>query len=388
MVQILPPVERQPSFLESLIGGAANRMDEYSQSQAKQKALEKEYALRGGLEKTKQEAKFANQLELQEQKQSFLKDLLNKGKQKENFLSDQGNELELGDQGVSSGFDISKVSDEDAIIAEALGFPGLREAKNAAIREKEGASKEKRRQFESDREYHAKGADPVIKEAQSILKESPIKRGLREQQRRDIMSGNVSGVIPYLVDKTGLEAYRNPESARFKTISKQRFVEGLHSLGAAGARANQFIEKQLVDAQASLGRSEEANMTILDLDEFIDDMKEQRANFEMELADEDVKKFGYPRNDIARRADKKMELYAEQRQDEMAYDIRKRHEQNLSDEDLTKEIIMGEISPDTPLTLRAARILMIKNNDDEKKAQSEAKKLGFRLPNEKTFLRG
>jgi hypothetical protein len=72
----------------------------------------------------------------------------------------------------------------------------------------------------------------------------------------------------------------------------------------------------------------------------------------------------------------------------MAYDIRKRREQNMSDEDLTKEIIMGDISPDTPLTLRTARILMIKNNDDERKAQAEAKKLGFRLPNEKTYMRG
>ncbi len=71
MVQILQAPERQPGFLESLLGSAKNKMDEYSQGQASRQAQEREYALKGGLETQKQDAKFANQMNLQKQKQEF-----------------------------------------------------------------------------------------------------------------------------------------------------------------------------------------------------------------------------------------------------------------------------------------------------------------------------
>ncbi|MGJ0428485.1 hypothetical protein [Methylobacter sp.] len=385
MVQILQSQQRQPGFLESLIGSTKNKMDDYSQQQGKLAALKQEYGLKGQLEEKKQSSKFANQIKLEEHRQKYLDKLLGENK---STPEDFENENMITSENTHSGIDFENIPEENIIRAEAMGIKGLGESKQRKIKEKNDIEKAKRQAFESDREYHSKTSEPIIKEATSILKEAPLKKGLIDQQRRDIASGQTSGLIPFLVEKTGADIYRNPESSRFKTASKQRFVESLHQLGAAGARANQFIEQQLVGAQASLGRSEEANQTVLDLEEFVDDLKAERAKIELQLADEDNAKYGYARNDIARRADKKMTEYANQRQEEMAYDIRKRHEQNMSDEDLTKEIIMGNITPDTPLTLRTARILMIKNNDDERKAQAEAKKLGFRLPNEKTYLRG
>ena len=288
-----------------------------------------------------------------------------------------------------SGMNLENL-DEKEILGLELAEKGLgttvqklRSAKDKKLAAEES---EKRRKFESERDYHAKRADKIIENAEKVLEKAPIRKGLINQQRRDIASGETSGILPYLVEKTGLESYRTPEASRFKTASKQRFIENLSSLGG-GARPNQFIEQQLVGAQASLGRSEEANQTILDMEEFIDDMEAQRAKYELEFAKEDREneKIGFPKNDIGERAQEKMADYAEKRQDKMAYDIRQRHEEKLDDEALTSDIFINGVPKDTPLTKRAARILMIKNSYDESKAYKEALKLGFKIPLPSTY---
>lgn len=287
-------------------------------------------------------------------------------------------------------FDSSRISDEDVIeatmIDPILGRT-LGDIKKADIKAKTEKEKAKQSKFESDRQYHSKTSDPILQKASDVIQSAPIKRGLNNQQRIDIQSGNTSGLIPYLVEKTGAEIWRNPESARFKTIAKESFIESLNSIGG-GARPNQFIERQLSEAQPALGRSAEANLTILDMLEFKDDLIEKRAELIRDFAKIDRDELGYVKNDVAERADAKMASYAEKKQEALAYDIRQRKEANMNDQELAKEIALGAVTPGTPLTLRAASMLMIKNGDDPKKAQAEAKKLGFTIPSEETYMRG
>lgn len=395
MVQILPN-RKGPSFLQSISGGIESGMQSEAQRmmqreasnaelEAKRKLLQEEYGLKGTLEEKKQAAKYSEKLKAYKEFRNEMG-----GKLRGEQLSEKETTQEkLEDHPPYTQSEIDNALFFDPQIASS--FEKQNEEWHRQKRHEEEREEKKvvqqRKEFESDREYHSKMSDPIIKEAQAVIKEAPIKKGLINQQRRDIASGQTEGIIPFLVEKTGSDVYRNPESARFKTASKQRFIESLHSLGAAGARANQFIEQQLVGAQATLGRSAEANQTVLDLEEFVDDLKSQRAKLEMELAEQDRQEFGYARNDISQRADRKMEKYAEQRQDEMAYNIRRRREENMSDEQIVQEMVGNRVTPDTPLTLRTARILMIKNNDNEKKAQAEAKRLGYKIPSEATYLR-
>ncbi len=322
-------------------------------------------------------------LNKQSQSQEFLSQLLDTGNQQQesNFQQTDPSQQESSTQ----GFDVSKLTDSQIAKATALD-PNLgkvlQSQRDAAERRESSKRKEKLTEFQADRDYHSKVSQPIIDAAQGSIKEAPIKKGLIAQQRRDISSGNTEGIIPYLVDELGLEFARTPEASRFKSASKNRFIENLESLGGAGARPNQFIEQQLVAAQPTIGRNAESNNTVLDMEEFIEDMKLQRAKLELQLAEEDREKYGFAKNDIAQRAEKQMKDYTEKRQDEMAYSIRNRHEERLSDSDLLKEMVMENISPDTPLTLRMARLLMIKNHDDERKAQAEAKRLGFKIPKE------
>lgn len=293
-------------------------------------------------------------------------------------------------QGVSEDQEEALPSQEDEELAYMID-PKLGEylertrtkAEDRKFKEKE----KERKEFVEERDFHSKYTDPILKESESVLKAAGTKRGFHEQLKRDILSGNTSGFMQALVDSTGFEPFRNPESARFKGAVKNRFVESIKSLGTGGARPNQFIEKQLASAQETLGRDIESNYTIALMESFKDEMDEAYAKFINEEAGKDIEAKGYAKRSIVDRAQKRMDKFAEQKQDELAYDIRKFHEDQIDDSKLTQEVLMG-VPNDTPLTIRAARILMLKNANDERKAQAEAKKLGFRIPKESTYQRG
>lgn len=310
------------------------------------------------------------------------KDKLYKEAAKSLGLSGEGtSSAGLAGESTDTGNDQSSPREfSDDQILSAVANPKTREIGKALQEQK----KANRSAFEADRAYHTKVSAPIVEKANSIISTSAIKKGLVNQHRRDIASGNTSGFGQFIADKTGMEIWRNPAAARARNAGKQYFLQSLSQL-ASGAKPNIFLEQQLSSGQTQIGREAEADQTVLDMLEFTDDLEEQKARYELEEAEKDVKKYGYERNDIAQRANKRMTEYADRRQDEMAYTIRKRHEDEIDDSQLTQEMFTGQIPPDTPLTLRAARILMVKNNDNEKKAQAEAKRLGFLIPKESTY---
>ncbi len=279
-----------------------------------------------------------------------------------------------------------KMTDDQLVLASGAPDKEVSEPAKEELKSRQEERKLNREEKTAERTYHSKTSLPAIEAASKVVRAAPSKKGLINQHRRDIDSGNVTGYGQFLADKTGWEIFRNPEAARARSAAKQYFIQSLNSL-AAGARPNIFLEQQLSAGQTQIGREEEANQTVLDLMEFTDDLEEQRARYILEEAEKDEKVFGFAKNDVERRADKRMIPYAEQREDEMAYTIRKRHEDELDDEKLVKEVISGNIPNGTPLTLRMANILMLKNNDDEAKAQAEAKRLGFIIPKEQTYTK-
>lgn len=343
-----------------------------------------------------QSLKTKGQKELKAEENKFLDKLFGGEKRNSSKIKEQ---LLEGDQNLSErpnlnenpidGYNVEDLTDEDVVRAEVmrhgLGHT-LASQKSAAEKKISGKEKETRRQFESDRAFHSKISDPVIEAANSTLKEEPLKKGLNSQLRKDIQSGNTSGLFPFMVDKLGLESFRNPESARFTSEIKNKFVASLQDI--PGARPNMFLERVLSTAQPQIGRSEEANLSVMDLSDFVDDLNYERAKQIRNLAKEDRKNFGYVRNDIEERADEKLGNYANKRQEQMAYDIRKRHEDYIEDDiDLLDEVLGKKIPQGTPVTRRVMRLLMIKNKDDAKKAVEEAKSLGMVFPSKEAYER-
>jgi len=239
--------------------------------------------------------------------------------------------------------------------------------------------KQEKTDFQKDREFHTQFSKPIIENANNILASAPAKKGIMDQWERDIRSGKTSGLGNFLADKTSAEFWRNPESARSKAAGKEYFVESLRTL-APGARPNQFIEQQLVAAQPTIGRDVESGLSVLQMQRYLDDLKEKGAELELQLAEQDREKYGYGRQDIRERARKELTKYAEERQKQLAVNIRTIHEDQLDNNALADELVLEKITPGTPLTERMARIIMIKNNDDENASRREAERLGFELP--------
>jgi hypothetical protein len=295
----------------------------------------------------------------------------------------QGNEPSTP-QNQGNSFFRDKTDDELVALQGApdreIAEPAKGEAKRREVEQKKNLAETKleHEKFVDERDFHTKISRPIIEAAQQRLKSSTIERGLTQQLRRDIGSGNTSGLFNFMVDKMGLEAWRNPESARFTNEVKNRFTGSLKDI--PGARPNQFIERFLSTAQPLIGRSPEANLSVLDVDDFVNDVKDEHARNELKLAKEDKEKFGYAKDDISQRAWEAMGDYANRRQEKMAIDVRKRHEEGKEVGDLMLEVLRGEVPPDTPLTPKMARIFFIKNDNNETKAIAEAKKAGFVLP--------
>ncbi len=277
----------------------------------------------------------------------------------------------------------------EAIAALAVHEPQLarllQQQKEAAFKQKKhedekltAVEKEKRRQFEEDRKYHTKISAPIVASANERLKTSAINKGVREQLKRDIASGNTSGFFPYMVDRMGLESFRNPESARFSNEVKNIFVGSLNEI--PGARPNQFLERLLSSAQPQIGRTPEANLSVMDVADFVEDLRDEQARKELEIGKEDREKYGYEKSDIEERAQERMGDFANRRQEKMAMDIRKRKEESMTNSDIIYELVNGDVIPGTYITPRTMQILYIKNGNDKMKALEEAKKLGMVLP--------
>lgn len=284
-------------------------------------------------------------------------------------------------------FDPSTVSDEDILRAYQIDHDlghALEVQKESALREKRENTAAKRKEFESDREFNSKRSDPIIEAAQNYLKESEISKALSQESRRAVESGNVEGIAPFLISKLGFDPATPPDMATFISAQKHSFMSDLKGM-AAGARLNQFLEKILSSALPTVGRPKDANLNGLDLEDFIRDMKTKRAETELSLADEDFKKYGYAKADIARRATEIMNDYVESAMDKLAYNIRNRHVSGLSDDQLAQEIARGDVTTDQPLTQREAKFIYLKNGGDVKATNLEIRKKGYKIPKKSTY---
>ena len=142
MVQILPERQRQPGFLESLLGSAKNKMDEYSQGQAQQQALEREYSLKGNLEKESQERRFKHEMDLEEKK--FENELNKNNKKKEekilplqgavDILNRMKSLRKKGNLGIGSTYSPFAGTRKEAGEYEQLGKSLIQYATNIPIR--------------------------------------------------------------------------------------------------------------------------------------------------------------------------------------------------------------------------------------------------------------
>ena len=158
-------------------------------------------------------------------------------------------------------------------------------------------------------------SQPVLLEMNEVRKNIP----LQEQAIQDIQdaAANVSP-LDYFADVTGFEPLRSASGAKLKTGIKDFF---LSDLTRAGARPNQWIEQQLLDALPKIGRSKEANLITAEGMKFKVDLAKKRLEEIDRLSEEDREKYGFVRANIDSRATQNMKKYVVQRQKELKSSI-------------------------------------------------------------------
>lgn len=233
------------------------------------------------------------------------------------------------------------------------------------------------KRFVDERDFNFKRAEPTLKEANEERRSIPLKRQSISEIKEAAASGKLEFGKDYLADVFGFEPLRSLEGARFKTAMKDFFLEDLKR---AGNRPNQWIEQQLSDALAKVGRSTEANLIWAETAEFKTDLQEERLKELRRLESEDMKEHGFVKGDIGERADEAIRDYAEQRQKELGYSIRQIQEK--SNPKLLQSL--DPVKKGTPLTLEKAKYLVEEFGDQ---AEDVAEKLGYELPDEKTLER-
>jgi hypothetical protein len=321
-------------------------------------------------------------LDLEKEKQKGRKEL----EEKKDILKQNRNEKLLSGLGISpedtsrkqSSDSLQNISD-DELAKIAVQNPQLAQIlekrKESQIQRNQRQEDIQRRKFEADRAFESKRSEPILKKNDEIRASLPVRNTAREVMKKAIQSGKVGSLKDYLADVTGIEPLRSNEGSVFKTASKEYF---LRNLARAGARPNQWIEQQIADAQAKFGRNMSSNLNTIALMEFEDDIDAKRSELIDDIASSMQSEQGYVSGDVSKIADTMMKPYVEQRQSDLAYEMRKNQEQ----EDPKLITDLSKVTLGTPLTVEKAQYLLEEFGDD---AMSVAKKLGYSLPNESTL---
>lgn len=322
MVQILQQEQRQPGFLESLLGSSISSMDKYSQEKSKERALEKEYKLKGELEQEKYNYKSLADLESDKKNYQTISDTFGKKFADVWLSSPQGGKTELLKLGIDS---IQRGND----LEELLGGISIPEQNNVGISPEESMDLPKKPKGITPKEWAKQKSTqlyevnkPVIKELGDIRKNIPI----QEQAIEDLMEAAPGvGLRDWLADTFEIEPFRTESGAKLKTALKDFF---LSDISRVGARPNMWVEKQLFASLPTIGRDPVSNMITTAGLKFKKDLSKRR----MEIIDELSDKYGYSGIDLDKTANKMMKSYVIERQKLLEDEIRsiKNRENKLS----------------------------------------------------------
>ncbi len=227
--------------------------------------------------------------------------------------------------------------------------------------------------------------------AQKQAEASIGKREAIEKQRvnyriaqQSIDSGDVGGF-----DKNYLARLLGPagdplltaSGATLQSTAKQILLEDINLIAG---RPNQFIEQQISTATPGIGKSKEANASLilagnakLDLDEQLLDISDElRENYESKGIPTPAN-FDKIVHEIAK-------PQAQFIQDKLAYDLRVQFEKEKGEKYLNN---LEKVSSGTPLTIEKRDALLKKFNGDKEKTKKVAEKLGYTIPSSNIIMK-
>ena len=170
--------------------------------------------------------------------------------------------------------------------------------------ETELAKIEQKQSFAREKEKvgrHYEIAKPALQEAEQLARSLPQKEAALEEMKVAISEGNLSYFSPdNLAEITGIEAFRSPQGAAFKTAAKEYFLGNTTRVGAKGL--NQWFEKQLIDMAPKIGRSTQANLIVSELLDMENEINRRKIDLTEDIAQKmERDSGGFVKRDLAKK---------------------------------------------------------------------------------------
>jgi hypothetical protein len=277
--------------------------------------------------------------------------------------------------------DTSQSEQEQDPLRKAKQYAAANEPGLARVSTEEAKINEKRNAPE--KEYQSKKAHDVLDKV-ALSKENLAQRRtdykIAEQAIRQ-SPGDIGSTKNFLSDALHLPMLKTASGAAFSAAMKDAFINSIKQV--PGVRPNQWIEQQVQSAMARIGQSDEANLNALALGNFKLDLEERYNEIVDALEDQYMSRGQNVPGTIGKEAYKLMKPYVEERQKELAYDMRVNFEKEQGPKAMSS---LKTVPEGTPLTVEMGQVIYEKADENKEDALKIARNLGYSIPSE-SFLK-
>lgn len=293
----------------------------------------------------------------------------------------EGFEESTGPQGTqAAGFDFSSIPEDKLVAASAAPYPEIANLAKTELQRRDLAQK----RFEGNRKYESEISTPFLKKVDETRDAVRQKESAVDLMKNAIEEGNLGFFskdnLANFLGRFG-EGLRTAKGAQLLNAQKE-FLLG--NIQRAGSRPNQWIEQQISQMLARVGRSDEANLTVTEALQAETDIERKKIQVTDDLAEKYRKELGYVPANIGAMVDKQLKPYADEIQNRLAYKLRELYEKEQGLDKIAKST--KKVPTGTPLTLGAAQEF-VKKYKTVDKALENARKLGYSIPTKEEWQR-
>lgn len=272
-------------------------------------------------------------------------------------------------QGVSPVNPFTNMTDEQLALAVGNPYKQISEPAKQEINRRVEKAKILQKQTSEKNQRLAKRNDPIIKSIDEDTLALPRQQALLNSMKNQVESGALGGFsLNWLAELTGQDWMLSTEAAVFKSGAKQYFLSDVERIKG---RANQLLEKQIINAQAKIGQSTGANLSVIRGEQMKLDIKKKEIEIANNIIDKYREKGEEPPN-LAKEINEQMQSVVQNIEDQTQNDI--------SAITYTEDGTWPKFTPvkdNPPITPVIVKALIDIYHGDKEKAREKAIKLGY-----------